>query len=77
MTEQAGAESLRTYEEINAKIKRGDAVVVTADEFISFLSNIPRQVAFTDSILTPRLITANSKRCLATISGSSTFGVQG
>jgi uncharacterized protein (DUF39 family) len=38
MTEQAGAESLRTYEEINAKIKRGDAVVVTADEFISHVA---------------------------------------
>lgn len=33
MNEQTGAESFRTYEEINAKIKRGDAVVVTADEF--------------------------------------------
>lgn len=35
MIEEIGAESLRSYEEINAKIKRGDAIVVTADEFIS------------------------------------------
>src|SRR4030043_1100261 len=38
MAEQVGAESLRTYEEINAKIKRGDAIVVTADEFISHVA---------------------------------------
>jgi uncharacterized protein (DUF39 family)/NAD-dependent dihydropyrimidine dehydrogenase PreA subunit len=35
MTEQVGSESLRTYEEINAKIRRGDAVVLTADEFVA------------------------------------------
>jgi len=38
MAKQVGAESLRTYEEINAKIKRGDAIVVTADEFISHVT---------------------------------------
>jgi hypothetical protein len=38
MTEPAGAESLRTYEEINARIKRGDAVVVTANEFIAHVA---------------------------------------
>ncbi len=38
MAKQVGAESLRTYEEINAKIKRGDAIVVTADEFISHVA---------------------------------------
>lgn len=38
MIEQAGVESLRTYEEINAKIKRGDAVIVTADEFVAHVS---------------------------------------
>lgn len=35
MSEETGAESLRTYEEINAKIKRGEAVVLTADEFVA------------------------------------------
>ena len=29
-----GRETLRTYEEINQKIKRGDSVVLTAEEFI-------------------------------------------
>jgi len=38
MSEHVGAESLRTYEEINEKIKRGDAVVVTADEFVTHVS---------------------------------------
>ena len=35
MTEQSGAETLRSYEEINERIKKGDAVVVTADEFVA------------------------------------------
>ena len=34
MSEEHGMEKLRTYDEINQKIKRGDAVVLTADEFI-------------------------------------------
>ena len=34
--EPRGAETLRTYEEINEKIKRGDAVVMTADEFVEY-----------------------------------------
>ena len=34
MSEEIGVEKLRTYEEINKKIKLGDAVVLTADEFI-------------------------------------------
>ncbi|MCP8310124.1 MAG: homocysteine biosynthesis protein [Candidatus Methylarchaceae archaeon HK01M] len=34
MLEERGAENLRTYEEINQKIRQGDAVVLTADEFI-------------------------------------------
>ncbi len=34
MTGELGAETLRTYEEINEKIKRGDAIVLTADEFV-------------------------------------------
>lgn len=34
MTEKTGAEQLRTYEQINEKIKRGDAVVLTADKFV-------------------------------------------
>lgn len=37
MAEQRGAETLRSYEEINKKIRRGDAVVMTADEFIEFV----------------------------------------
>ncbi len=35
MNKRIGGESLRTYEETNEKIKRGDAVVVTADEFVA------------------------------------------
>ncbi len=35
MIEELGSESLRTYEEINEKIVRGDAVVLTADEFVA------------------------------------------
>lgn len=34
--EPRGAETLRTYEEINEKIRRGDAVVMTADEFVEY-----------------------------------------
>ncbi|MCP8315774.1 MAG: homocysteine biosynthesis protein [archaeon] len=34
MSEEIGTEKLRTYDEINQKIKRGDAIVLTADEFI-------------------------------------------
>ncbi len=32
--ETRGAETLRTYEEINERIRRGDVVVMTADEFV-------------------------------------------
>ncbi len=35
--EPRGAETLRTYEEINEKIKRGDAVVMTADEYVEYV----------------------------------------
>ena len=35
MTEQVGAETLRTYEQINERIRIGNAVVVTADEFVA------------------------------------------
>lgn len=35
MSEQRGTESLRTYEDVNAKIKRGEAVVLTAEEFVA------------------------------------------
>lgn len=38
MNEHVGAETLRTYEETNDKIKRGDAVVLTADEFVAYVS---------------------------------------
>jgi uncharacterized protein (DUF39 family) len=38
MTEQVGTESLRTHEEINQKIKRDDAAVVTADEFVAHVA---------------------------------------
>jgi len=34
--EERGAETLRTYEEINEKIRRGDIVVMTADEFVEY-----------------------------------------
>jgi len=34
---QRGAEELRTYEEVNEKIKRGDAVVMTADEYVEYV----------------------------------------
>ena len=34
-----GLEDFRTYEEINKKIKLGDAVVLTADEFIKRVEN--------------------------------------
>jgi uncharacterized protein (DUF39 family) len=33
---ERGKETLRTYEEINEKIKRGDIVVMTADEFVEY-----------------------------------------
>lgn len=36
MSEGIGAETLRTYEGINAKIKAGDAVVLTAEEFAEY-----------------------------------------
>ncbi|PCN50599.1 hypothetical protein B6U99_03580 [Candidatus Geothermarchaeota archaeon ex4572_27] len=36
MDEPRGAETLRSYEEINEKIRRGDAVVMTADEFVEY-----------------------------------------
>lgn len=36
MTEDRGSEKLRRYEEINAKIKKGDAVVMTAEEFAGY-----------------------------------------
>jgi len=35
--EPRGAETLRTYEEINERIKRGDAVVMTADEYVEYV----------------------------------------
>ena len=38
MTEQVETESLRTHEEINQKIKRDDAAVVTADEFVAHVT---------------------------------------
>ncbi|MGQ9718878.1 MAG: homocysteine biosynthesis protein [Nitrososphaerales archaeon] len=34
-----GAEELRTYEEINQKIKSGDAIVMTADDFIKTIED--------------------------------------
>ncbi len=37
MAEDRGREELRGYEEINEKIKRGDAVVLTAEEFIELV----------------------------------------
>lgn len=35
-SEPRGAETLRSYEEINEKIRRGDAVVMTADEYVEY-----------------------------------------
>lgn len=35
-----GEESLRTYEEINEKLRRGDAVVMTAEEFASYVEHV-------------------------------------
>lgn len=37
MSVERGKEDLRSYEQINEKIKRGDAVVMTAEEFIEFV----------------------------------------
>jgi uncharacterized protein (DUF39 family)/CBS domain-containing protein len=34
--EERGRETLRTYEQINEKIKRGEAVIMTADEFVEY-----------------------------------------
>jgi len=39
MTENLGAETLRTYEQINERIKHGDAVVVNADDFIAHVQD--------------------------------------
>ncbi len=40
-----GSETLRTYEEINQKIKRGDAVVMSADEFVEHVKERGVEVA--------------------------------
>jgi uncharacterized protein (DUF39 family)/CBS domain-containing protein len=37
LNEERGKEELRRYEDINEKIRRGDAVVMTAEEFIEFV----------------------------------------
>jgi len=36
MTENRGSEKLRSYEQINGKIRKGDAVVMTAEEFVEY-----------------------------------------
>jgi uncharacterized protein (DUF39 family) len=36
MAQERGAEPLRSYEQINEKIKHGDAVVMTAEEFVEY-----------------------------------------
>lgn len=36
MEKTRGSEELRSYEQINSKIKRGDAVVMTAEEFVEY-----------------------------------------
>ncbi len=38
MEELRGAETLRSYEEINEKIRKGDALVMTAEEFVEFVA---------------------------------------
>jgi len=37
MSQERGAETLRRYEEINEKIKKGEAIVLTAEEFIELV----------------------------------------
>ena len=37
LSEERGKEELRRYEEINEKIRRGDAIVMTAEEFINYV----------------------------------------
>jgi len=39
MMKHAETETLRTYEQINERVKKGDAVVVTADEFVAQVQN--------------------------------------
>jgi len=39
MMKHVGTETLRTYEQINERVKKGDAVVVTADEFVAQVQN--------------------------------------
>jgi uncharacterized protein (DUF39 family) len=36
MEKTRGSEELRNYEQINSKVKRGDAVVMTAEEFVEY-----------------------------------------
>ncbi|HJX23429.1 MAG TPA: homocysteine biosynthesis protein [Candidatus Bathyarchaeia archaeon] len=37
MSDERGAEKLRSYEEINGKITSGDATILTADEFVDYV----------------------------------------
>lgn len=45
MAEERGSEKLRSYEQINAKIKKGDAVVMTAEEFVEYARDHGASVA--------------------------------
>lgn len=48
MEQERGAESLRSYEQINGKIRRGDAVVMTAEEFVKYAEICGASVAARD-----------------------------
>ncbi|MEM2082668.1 MAG: homocysteine biosynthesis protein, partial [Candidatus Bathyarchaeia archaeon] len=40
MSTLRGKEEIRTYEEINERIRRGDAIVMRADEFTEFAKSV-------------------------------------
>jgi len=48
MVQERGVETLRSYEETNEKIKRGDAVIMTADEFVKYAETRGASVAARD-----------------------------
>ena len=45
MSNERGSETLRKYEEINDRIRRGEATVLTADEFIDVVESSGLQKA--------------------------------
>ena len=40
-----GRETIRSYEEVNEKIRRGEAVVLTAEEYIEAVKNLSLEKA--------------------------------